>query len=169
VVVNVCFISQVGLRLQRQFHRLDALFVLLKGEESDALLVEHLRVVRVVLQGCVQVIDRKLEGTHVEVATSAILQEVNLVGLGADSLVEVVDGLLEVSERVVAAAQPVVHCWVFIESARSVEVENSFSDEARLQLGDAHVVVGERVLWVDLNGDFEVLNCVLVVAHVLID
>jgi len=91
------------------------------------LLVEHLRVVAVVLQRRVQVVDRELELIHIEVALRSVFQELDLVRFCSDCFVEIVDGFVEVSEGVVAASKAVVDSWVLVQVDCPVEVLDCFA------------------------------------------
>ena len=108
MVVNVSLISQEGLGLERQLHRLDALLVLFVVKEDDALLVEHHRVVLVDFACGLEVIDRILVLFHVEVAACTISKELNIFGPGSDGFVEVDYCFLIVFLLMIATAEPII-------------------------------------------------------------
>lgn len=127
MVVNVSLISQEGLGLKRQFHRLDALLVLFVMEEDDALLVEYHRVVLVDFASDLEVIDRILVLFHVEVAARTISKKFNVFRPGSDGFVEVDYCFLIVFLLVIAAAEPIIDGGIIARVGTLKTFDCSFS------------------------------------------
>ena len=68
MIENVGFVSHEGSVLKGGLHRLDAPLVLLEVEIGDSLLIEHLGVLLVDVQGSIEVINRQLILSHVKEA-----------------------------------------------------------------------------------------------------
>lgn len=108
MVEDVSFVGHERLGHEGLLHGCDALFVFFEGEVCDSLLVENLRVARVLNQCRVEVIDGCLVHVHIEVALGTVLQELDVGRLRTDRLIKVVDSLVEVLKGVVAAAKTIV-------------------------------------------------------------
>ena len=68
MIENVGFVSHEGFVPEGGLHCLDAPLVLLEVEIGDSLLIEHLRVLLVDVQGSIEVINRQLILSHVKEA-----------------------------------------------------------------------------------------------------
>ena len=107
VIVDIRFVGDVRLILQRLFQSADALLELAICVVGQTQLVQHLRVVLrasvLVLQPLPQVIDREVEVTLVVLALSTVHQELSVLRHHLDCGVVVQDRLVVVPQRVVAA------------------------------------------------------------------
>ena len=109
MIENIRLIRFSRILLQRELHLLNALLISLICKESNALLVKHLRVRIVVLKGKVEVVNCVLVELHVEVALGPVPQEVHFSCLFNCSI-EVIDGVIEFAQVVVAAAETIIDC-----------------------------------------------------------
>lgn len=170
MVIDVSDVCDVRVVLKGKLHSLDALLVLFEGKEGFALVVEHLCVLFVVHQGRVQVIDCLRVLLHIEVALSSILEEIDIVWLFVDRAVEGFDGLFEVFQGVVAAAETVGDgCVVWILKRCLFKVDDGLTDQSRLEFRCSHVEVRDGILRIDLDRRLEVLDGMLMIAHILVD
>ena len=170
MIENIRLIRFSGILRERELHLLNALLISLICKESNAHLVKYLRVRVIVLKGKVEVVNSVLVELHVEIALGPVPQEVHFLCL-FNRGIEVINGVIEFAQVVVAAAKTIIDCRARLlsQAIRPVKVIDSFTNQARLKLTHTKVEEWDGVIWVDLDGRFKVFDGMLVVAHVLID
>ena len=169
VVVDVCLVCHVGLLCQGPLHCLDASLVLLESEVGDALLVEHLRVFGVDSESSIEIFNRQLVLLHIEVALCAVFQKLHIVLLRVNRFVEVFNGLVELAQGVVAAAESIVDGRVGAVALALREGFDGLVDQTRLQFRHTHVEMRKGVFRLNAYGCYEILNRILVIAHILVN
>ena len=97
MIENVGFVSHKGFVPESSLHRLDASLILLEVEIGDTLLIEHLWVLLVDTEGSVEVINRQLVLTHVKETLRSILQKLNVMFLGLNRFIELLNSFIEVT------------------------------------------------------------------------
>lgn len=76
------------------------------------MLIEHLGIFTVYLEGSSQIFDAVLMLTHFEVAIRAIFEELNICWLHSYGLIETDYGFLVLLHFVITAAEAILNCWI---------------------------------------------------------